>query len=259
MDGFQWHGRVLTYADRGRCAWRGIKRVGLAAIALGVSLGWAMPASSEEVDVAIVFAVDYSSSVNHEIANLQREGHASALTSPEIIKAVSGNDFGCIAISYFEWSSPGQTRVILPWRQICSADDAETVAALIREKGDRGYVRRGRSGTSIAAAIDGASRLLDNYPGKAIRKVIDISANGDNNDGRPVDQARIRALEKGYVINAIIVPGPNQSEAEPLSKYFAENVIGGSGAFVIGLEGEKDYFTALRRKLVTEISYNIAR
>ncbi|TGS57734.1 DUF1194 domain-containing protein, partial [Mesorhizobium sp. M3A.F.Ca.ET.201.01.1.1] len=56
------------------------------------------------VDVAVVFAVDFSSSIDPKIADLQREGHAAALTSPEIIRAISQNYLGCIGVTYFEWS-----------------------------------------------------------------------------------------------------------------------------------------------------------
>ncbi|MEK1855250.1 MAG: DUF1194 domain-containing protein [Phyllobacterium sp.] len=40
-------------------------------------------------------------------ADLQRKGHAAALTSPEIVAAIAGNYLGCISIAYFEWASRG--------------------------------------------------------------------------------------------------------------------------------------------------------
>jgi hypothetical protein len=63
-----------------------------------------------DVDVAVVFAVDFSSSIDPATAALQRNGHAASLTSPEIIRALSTNTRGCIAISYFEWASPQSIR-----------------------------------------------------------------------------------------------------------------------------------------------------
>jgi hypothetical protein len=216
----------------------------------------ALPASASSVDVAVVFAVDYSSSVDSKIAAIQREGHAGALTSPEIIRAIAGNYFGCISVTYIEWSSPGQTRVILPWTNICSLEDARAAAKVIRAKGDTGHVRRARSGTSISSAIDVAGLLLDQFPGKAMRKVIDISANGENNDGLPVGPSRQRAIAKGYTINAIAIPAEDDNQGRPLATYFADYVIGGSDAFVIRPTGPSDYVVALRRKLVTEISFN---
>jgi hypothetical protein len=225
------------------------------AFCVWLSLG--LPAYAGSDDVAIVFAVDFSSSIDSEVANMQREGHAAALTSPEIIGAISANYFGCISVTYLEWSSPGQSRIVLPWTRICGLEDAKAAALIISTQGDTGYVRRARSGTSISSAIDASGLLLDQFPGKAMRKVIDISGNGENNDGLPVAPSRLRAIAKGYTINAIAISTQDNDPGQPLATYFADNVIGGSDAFVIKPTGPRDYVTALRRKLVTEISFNI--
>lgn len=209
------------------------------------------------VDVAVVFAVDFSSSIDPKIADLQREGHAAALTSPEIISAISQNYIGCIGVAYFEWSSPGYSRTVLPWTRICGLEDAKAAASVIRGKGDTGYLRRGRGGTSVSAAIDVGSLLLGEFPGNAMKKVIDISSNGENNDGLPVQPSRENAIARGYTINAIAIPADDEDSAQPLASYFARSVIGGSQAFVISPKGAHDYVTALRRKLVTEVSMNV--
>jgi hypothetical protein len=224
------------------------------AATLAAWLSWGPLAHAANVDVAIVFAVDFSSSIDPQTADLQRKGHAAALTSPEVTMAIAGNYLGCIAIIYFEWSSPGRSRVVLPWTKICNPADAEAAARAISEKGFSGFSRRARAGTSVSSAIDLGAYFLDNFPGKADRKVIDISANGTNNDGFPVQPSRLNAVAKGYTINAIAIP--NQEEAQ-LASYFAANVIGGPRAFVISPTGPDDYAIALRRKLVTEISMNI--
>jgi hypothetical protein len=211
-----------------------------------------------DVDVAVVFAVDFSASIDPATADLQRNGHAAALTSPEIMKALSSNLRGCIAISYFEWASPQTIRSVLPWTRICRPKDAKAAAGIIGSGGDKGLGRRIRGGTSISSAIAIGSLLLDRFPGHADRKVIDISGNGENNDGMPVQQARTRAIEKGYTINAIAVPSKDQNPDRPLATYFADEVIGGDQAFVMVPKESSDYTTALRRKLVTEISLRLA-
>jgi hypothetical protein len=211
-----------------------------------------------DVDVAIAFAVDSSSSIDRGTADLQRNGHVAALTSPEFIKALSSNHFGCIGITYFEWASPQQIRMVLPWTRICGRQDAEAAAGVISRTGATGFSRGVRGGTSISAAIGVASLLLDRFPGNADRKVIDISGNGENNDGVPVLQARKKAIDKGYTINAIAIPSKNEAAlGRPLTSYFAEDVIGGFQAFVMVPRSASDYTTALRRKLVTEIALNI--
>ncbi|WDZ80662.1 DUF1194 domain-containing protein (plasmid) [Ensifer adhaerens] len=210
-----------------------------------------------DVDVAIVFAVDFSTSVDPDTADLQRNGHAAALTSPEIVAAIGRNYFGCVGVAYFEWASPGRRRIVLPWTRICGLEDAEAAARVIRSNGDTGFSRGGRGGTSVSSAIDVASLLLDQFPGNADRKVIDISGNGENNDGLPVQSSRRNAIAKGYTINAIAIPTDSENPGYHLASYFADNVIGGSGAFVVTPTSLRDYAAALRRKLVTEISMNI--
>ncbi|RWA70772.1 MAG: DUF1194 domain-containing protein [Mesorhizobium sp.] len=246
------HGRLGSQLD-------GLLRLA----ALAAAAFWAPTAHTAEVDVAmlnvdvaVVFAVDFSSSIDPKIADLQREGHAAALTSPEIIRAISQNYLGCIGVTYFEWSSPGYSRTVLPWTRVCGLEDAEAAASVIRKNGDTGYFRRGRGGTSVSAAIDVGSLLLDRFPGNAMKKVIDISSNGENNDGLPVQPSRLNAIAKGYTINAIAIPADDEDPKQPLASYFARSVIGGSRAFVMSPKGPRDYVTALRRKLVTEVSMN---
>jgi hypothetical protein len=224
------------------------------AVMLAAVLLCRQQAHAADVDVAIVFAVDYSSSIDPDTANLQRKGHAEALTSPEIVAAIARNNRGCIAAAYFEWSSPGRARVVLPWTRICGREDAEAAARTITRSGDTGVERRGRGGTSVSSTIDIGRLLLDQFPGKADRKVIDISANGENNDGLPVEPSRLDAIAKGYTINAIAIPAKDEDPDYRLAVYFAENVISGPGAFVMTPTAPGDYAAALRRKLVTEIS-----
>lgn len=220
-------------------------------------LFWGLQAHAADVDVAIVFAVDFSSSIEPDTADLQRNGHAAALTSPQVIAAIAHNYRGCIGVAYFEWASPGRSRVVLPWTRICGLEDAEAAARAISKNGDTGFSRRGRGGTSVSSAIDVGSLLLDQFPGKADRKVIDISGNGENNDGLPVQPSRLNAIVKGYTINAIAIPAKDENPGYRLASYFADNVIGGPSAFVMTPTGLSDYAAALRRKLVTEISLNV--
>ena len=221
------------------------------------SMFWGLQAHAADVDVAVVFAVDFSSSIDPDTADLQRKGHAAALTSPEIVAAIARNHLGCISVAYFEWSSPGRIRIVLPWTSICRLEDAEAAALVISENGDTGFRRRGRGGTSVSSAIDVGSLLLDQFPGKAAKKVIDISANGENNDGLPVHLSRLKAIAKGYTINAIAIPAEDENPGHRLASYFTDNVIGGPQAFVMTPTGTGDYAAALRRKLVSEISLNI--
>jgi Protein of unknown function (DUF1194) len=218
-------------------------------VVLGTSTFLGLQAHAADVDVAIVFAVDVSASIDPATADLQREGHAEAICSPDVIAAIARNHIGCVGVTYFEWSSHGYLRMVLPWTRVCGLGDGKAVASVILERGRTG---KGYGGTSISFALDEGSLLLDQFPGKAARKVIDIAANGKNNDGPSVQQSRAQAIANGYTINAIVISplirGMN------LTEYFADNVIGGSGAFVISPVDASGYAAALRRKMVNETS-----
>jgi len=207
------------------------------------------------VDAAIVLAVDVSSSVDVDQAMIQRQGHADALRSREVNAAIAGGLVGCIATTYVEWSSVGTLRTVLPWTRLCDDTDTDAAAGEIVRRGDDGSERRGRGRTSLSFAIDASSMLLDRFPGETARKIIDISSNGTNNDGVPVTESRDRAIQKGYVVNGIVLARDEPGLMSDLPEYFRRNVIGGSHSFVIVPESQADYATALRRKLVFEISY----
>ena len=57
--------------------------------------------------------------------------------------------------------------------------------------------------TSISGAIDRSIRLLTDNKFTASRRIIDISGDGINNDGRPVTAARGSAVAQGIVINGL--------------------------------------------------------
>ena len=232
-------------------------RLDLLAVSLCLLGMQALPtaaADPHEVDVAIVFAVDSSTSVDPKRADRQRIGHADALRSREVISAITGGQSGCIAISYFEWASVGSLRTILPWQLVCNEAQAQAAAQTIEDYGDTGYGRSRGGRTSISFAIDAASLSLRAWSGKAARTVIDISVNGTNNDGLSVEVSRRQALAEGHVINAIALDRAEEGVTDDLAGYLHETVIGGPGAFVSVVNDPTDYARALRRKLAVEIS-----
>ncbi|AMS42482.1 DUF1194 domain-containing protein [Aminobacter aminovorans] len=211
-------------------------------------------AHATEVDTAIVFAVDVSGSVDPATAYLQREGHAAAIASQAVLAAITRTRTGCVAITYIEWSSYGQKRSVVPWTHICGAEDAHAVASVIRNGGAKELGCETMCRTSISYAIDLSVTLLTSYTGNAANKIIDISANGINNDGLPVEQSRLRAIAAGCTINVIALPDAMPGISLDHSQYFADNVIGGPNAFVMPLASPGRYASALRQKLVREIS-----
>ena len=89
-------------------------------------------------------------------------------------------------------------------------------------------VRRGTR-TSISGAINFAMPLFEENPYRGLRRVIDISGDGPNNNGAPVTGARDAALEKGIIINGlpIMVKEPSYStDIDNLDVYYEDCVIG---------------------------------
>jgi hypothetical protein len=105
-------------------------------------------------------------------------------------------------------------------------------------------------------------------PWKAVRRVIDISGDGKNNDGDLIQEARDRAVAVGITINGLAVEGDGRGYMEfsdgsgtPFSgkeaiigPYYLTEVIGGPGAFVVEADGFPAFGEAVRRKLVREVA-----
>ena len=139
-------------------------------------------ASSTQVDVALVLAVDMSGSMDIEEARVQRLGYVDALRHAEFINAVTAGLNGRIAMSYFEWAGSVNETSLVEWHLIDDAGDAAAFAERIAARPV--YTRRG---TSISNAIAFASKLIATNPYDATRRVIDVSGDGPNNIGPPVD------------------------------------------------------------------------
>lgn len=206
------------------------------------------------VDLELVLAVDVSGSIDPAEALLQREGYIKALTSPEVVRAVTGGPNGRIAVSYLEWAGAGHVRLVVGWQMIDGQRSAEAMAALLSEAG---FVSGQR--TSISSAVLFALPLFRGNGYAGTRRVIDISGDGPNNNGLPVLAARDAAANAGVAVNGLAILndrlGPlGYPVLTDLDVYYEECVITGPGAFVLIAQGFDDFGAAIRRKLVLEIA-----
>lgn len=206
-------------------------------------------ASDTQVDVALVLAVDMSGSMDIEEAQIQRLGYVEALRHPEFIDAVTGGLTGRITISYFEWAGSVNQTSVVDWQLIEDADDAAAFADQLASRPV--FTRRG---TSISNAISFASKLITASPYQGMRRVIDVSGDGPNNLGPPVDPARNAAVASGIVINGLAILIRPSGGAGSLDRYYADCVIGGPGSFVLPVHQSEDFAVAIRQKLVMEVS-----
>src|SRR3954447_5598627 len=83
------------------------------------------PASAEpQLDLALVIAVDVSSSMEAEEQGLQRSGFADAFRSSLVHEAIQNGPAGRIAVTYVEWSGAKDQLILVPWMIIDSAEKA---------------------------------------------------------------------------------------------------------------------------------------
>ena len=205
------------------------------------------------VDIELILAVDVSYSMDMDELAVQREGYAQAIVSKEFLQALKAGQIGKIAVTYFEWAASNDQKIIIPWRVIDGPETADAVAEEILKT----PIRRA-SRTSISGAINFAMPLFEENPYHGLRRVIDISGDGPNNNGGPVLVARDAALEKGITINGlpIMVKEPSYStmDIENLDFYYEDCVIGGPGSFVVSIKDRDKFKEAIRTKLLLEVA-----
>ena len=114
-----------------------------------------------------------------------------------------------------------------------------------------------------SGGIDFAVAQLARSPYRAARRTIDISGDGTNNSGRDVNAARDDAVAKNITINGLVILTPlssfNAEHTNPpggLASYYRNNVVGGSGAFVMVAEDFNSFRQAILNKLIAEIVLN---
>ena len=209
--------------------------------------------NAPSVDIELVIAVDISYSMDLDELAVQREGYAQAIVSKEFLQALKNGPNSKIAVTYFEWSASTDQKIIIPWRVIDGPETADAVANEIMKT----PVRRG-SRTSISGAIYFAMPLFDENPHRGLRRVIDISGDGPNNNGAPVTGARDAALEKGIVINGLPImmkePSYSTMDIDDLDLYYEDCVIGGPGSFVVSIKDREKFKEAIRTKLLLEVA-----
>lgn len=223
----------------------------LLALVLPTRQAWAREAATE-VDLALVLAVDVSLSMDPEEQRVQREGYVAAFRSDAVQSAIRQGLIGRIAVTYVEWAGVGSRYVVVPWTVIGTAAEAEGFAGqLLRARPKRAIW------TSISAALDFSVDLLRVVGVEPTRRVIDVSGDGPNNQGREVTQARDDAVAAGIVINGLplMISAPTGPYDIPdLDLYYRDCVIGGPGAFMVPVREVAEFATAIRTKIVREVA-----
>jgi hypothetical protein len=210
-------------------------------------------ASAIPVDVELILAVDISYSMDPEEQALQREGYVAAITSREFLSALREGMHGKVAMTYFEWAGEHHRQIIVPWRLVEGPESADGFAADIARAR---YTRASR--TSISGAMLFAAPLFENSGYRGVRRVIDISGDGANNNGPLVALTRDEVVGKGITINGLPImlkrPNMGMMDIDRLDIYYEDCVIGGPGAFVVPILSREKFKEAIRTKLVLEVA-----
>ena len=197
----------------------------------------------------LVLAIDTSTSVDNSEFELQRHGLALAFRHPSIVRAIeTTGDLGMVA-AVVQWSSSGKHLTSVDWAVIRDGESARRFADAIDA-----MPRLLTGFTGIASAIRFSLEQIEknNFIGE--RKVIDVSGDGASSSGEPGVE-RDRAIARGVTINglAILTSDPDFMELG-LTEYYADNVVGGRGAFLMTADGFEDFVTVIRKKLIREIT-----
>jgi hypothetical protein len=223
------------------CRWR-VRCLALAAcLAVAVLPGAGRAAGCK---LALVLALDISSSVNQREYNIQLQGLAKAFRTPEVIEAILTPKGTGIAAIVYEWSGYNQQDVMIPWTMLDSEAAIFGFAATLSA--------HRRPYTDLTTALGKAveyGALMFRYAPPCGRKVIDISGDGENNDGVGPGYYRAQGKLEGITINGLVVQGAFPDPAP----YYREHVIQGPGAFVALARNFDDYPSVMIGKLLREI------
>lgn len=192
--------------------------------------------------MALLLALDVSSSVDDAEDRVQRAGLARALMAPEVQAAMFSSP-ETVALAAFEWSGRYQQEVILPWTPIADPGDLARAAAVIA-----GSERRHEMfPTALGYALGYAAGLFRDAP-DCRQMTLDVSGDGENNEGFPPALAYAHFPLGGVTVNGLAIG----AEAG-VGAYYRREVIRGPGAFVERAADFADYERAMRRKLRREL------
>lgn len=210
-----------------------------AAICLLFTLPLVANAAPINVNLELALGVDVSGSVNDSEYNLQKTGYVNAFNN-----IASFGSFEPFAVTYYEWSGSTEQAQLVDWTLISSVADAQSFAAMLES-----VTRAFDGSTGIASAMDFGVGLFENeYEGA--QKIIDISGDGEENDGGDVDAARSGAENLDVVINGL----PIGSVAD----YYLNNIITSDG-FIEPADTFEDFEFSISQKLAREITQEVRR
>ncbi|WP_405361967.1 DUF1194 domain-containing protein [Roseobacter sp.] len=216
----------------------------------GLSL-YAGAIEAGECRLALVLALDVSSSIDATEDALQRGGLVAALTAPEVRAAFFATDQP-VALAVFEWSGRYNQQILLDWTLIQEPGDIADIARII------GSSKRSHNDypTAMGYALGFGSQMLQRAP-SCLYKTMDIAGDGQNNEGFGPAAAYAEFPFADVTVNGLVVNGADYEAETGLIAFFKSQVLHGPGAFVEIAQGFEDYERAMRRKLERELTPSV--
>jgi hypothetical protein len=204
----------------------------------------AAPDAARACALELILAVDVSGSIDDREFALQMEGMASAFEDPALIEAVQVQEGG-VLVTLTQWSGASRQRQVTGWHLLDGPAPMASFARAIRESGRdwRNY------STAIGEALHHALRVGRTVPNLCRRRVVDVSGDGVNNEGRAPRAVADALAAMGYTVNGVVIRGDTP---DPV-KHYEMNVLAGPRAFLEIAASFDDYPEAIRRKLLREV------
>jgi len=225
----------------------------LACLILGLGLA-ASQLGAEPVDLELVLLADATGSIDDDEIRFQRQGYGTAITHPDVIRAIKETGHGRIAVAYVEWGDHTSQEVVVDWTVIDGPEAAFDFADALLRPPRLAYGRN-----AIGSALLKARAMIEQNRFDGLRRVIDLSADSANNwNGPTIPEARRQVLAAGITINGLAVLCRDCWSGRPVSydleAAFRDTIIGGPGSFVITADGPRSFAEAVRKKLILEIA-----
>ena len=206
---------------------------------------------AEACRLALVLAMDVSSSVDGAEDALQRRGLASALVTQQVQAAFFASP-DPVALAVLEWSGRYNQSILQDWVLIENptilADVSMRIAETPRSHDD--YP------TALGYALVYAGTLLRRAPACTFQ-TIDVSGDGLNNDGFGPREAYSAFPFGDVTVNGLVINVPEtaatREEPQELFEYYSGEVIRGPSAFVEVANGFEDFARAMEAKLIREL------
>ena len=215
-------------------------------------------------DANLLTALDVSGSVFRHHEWLQYVGLANAVRDPDFVAAATAGPRGRIGFAVYTWSSGGVFTTIVPWTQIGSQADAETVSQIIENSPrywsnasdsrtaqayDRFEHRSQESETDLSSAMDFGRAVLVRSPYWSNRNIFNVVGNGPDNIGQGPGPIRDLLSASGVTTNALVLGGNSA-----LTEYYRTNVAGGSGSFVLEVGDPADFRESMVLKFLLDMA-----